>query len=362
MKMRIPRLSSISRGLWGQAIKRIYPMLDGTPALEGEAFPADYAMVPFANSKRIGWTHYGVMIPDLPAPHRFFSIMSIIGTPGALAFDTDHALKTSPRRNATLVCGTAATHPDHFAGYSIDRDCDFPDEGGLVRFGDEVEILGEYPDFRVTANIHDLRLQIDLRCTDKVTWFLKTPVYDHLSLLCDYQGTLEWKGTRTEIAGQCTYEYAACPSPYLVRDRPLPRALKLPVDFFTYQIINLEDGVQLLLTQIGIAGNLAVSKVYVRGRDEYNRTYLAAEFDVIRYREPAERTPDGRRMNLPDQFEWRVAADDGTEVLSIRCTCDTPFTYGLGSGYVGGYRYEGEFRGLEIGGRGYIEYIDRREE
>ena len=353
----------LTRATWRQLLERVYPKIDGTPALEGLPFPADYAMVPFAHSKRIGWTHYGVMIPNLPEPHRFFSIMSIIGTPGALAFDTDHALKTTPRRNATVVCGTAATHPHHFAGYEIDRDCDFPDEGGLVRFGDEVEIVGDYPEFRVSANIHGLRLEIDLRCTDKVTWFLKTPVYDHLSLLCDYEGYLEWQGERTEIAGQCTYEYAACPSPYLLRDRPLPPALKVPLDFFTYQIINLDDGVQLLLTQIGIAGNTAVNKVYVRGASEYNRTFQDVRFEVTRYREPAERTPDGRHMRLPQQFGWTVVGDAGEEdLLSLDCEADTPFTYGLGSGFVGGYRYRGRFRGQPIAGRGYIEYIDRREE
>ncbi len=360
MKIRFPRIP-VARPLWRQLIQRLYPMLDGTPALEGQSFPADYAMVPFANSKRIGWTHYGVMIPDLPAPHRFFSIMSIIGTPGALAFDNDHALKTTPRRNATLVCGTAATHPDHFAGYSIDRDCDFPDEGGLVRFGDEVEIQGEYPEFRVSANIGELRLEIDLHCSDKVTWFLKTPVYDHLSLLCDYEGMLEWKGESTPIGGMCTYEYAACPSPYLLRDRPLPKSLKVPLDFFTYQIINFDSGEQLLLTQIRIAGNLAVSKVYVRGHAEYNHTFLDVGFNVSRYREPPEPTPDGRHMRLPESFEWNVV-ENREDVLTIRCVVDTPFTYGLGSGFVGGYRYEGRFRDRAIAGRGYIEYIDRREE
>ena len=353
----------LTRTAWRQLLERVYPLIDGTPALENLPFPADYAMVPFAHSKRIGWTHYGVMIPDLPAPHRFFSIMSIIGTPGALAFDTDHALKTSPRRNATVVCGTAATHPHHFAGYAIDRDCDFPDEGGLVRFGDEVEIVGDYPEFRVNANIQDLRLEIDLRCTDKVTWFLKTPVYDHLSLLCEYDGTIDFQGERSRISGQCTYEYAACPSPYLLRDRPLPKPLKIPLDFFTYQIINLDDGVQLLLTRIGIAGNTAVNKVYVRGIHAYNRTFQDVHFEVVHYREPAERTPDGRRMRLPARFEWRVGGDAGEDdVLSITCHADTPFTYGLGSGYVGGYCYEGRFRGRAIAGRGYIEYIDRRDE
>lgn len=354
----------VARAAWRQLIQRVYPRFDGTPALEGQPFQADYPMVPYARSKRFGWTHYGVMIPDLPAPHRFFSIMSIIGTPGALAFDTDHALVDTPRRNATAVSGTAATHPAHFAGYSIERDCEFADDGKLIRFGSELEIQGTYPEFTVLATFAGLRLSIDLHATDKVTWFLKTPVYDHLSLLCEYDGTLEYAGERTIVAGMCTYEYAACPSPYLLRDRPLAKGAKLPIDFFTYQIINLaEDGVQLLLTQVRVAGTLAVNKVYVRGLDAFTRTWKDAEvgFDVVQYRDPPERTPDGRRMELPERFAWTVR-EAGREVLRIEAVADTPSTYGLGSGYVGGYRYEGAFRGRPIGGRGYIEYIDRRDQ
>lgn len=354
----------LTRATWRQLIERVYPRFDGTPALEGRPFAHDYPMVPYARSKRFGWTHYGVMIPELPAPHRFFSIMSIIGATGARAFDTDRAYLDTPRRSATCVSGTAATHPAHFAGYSVERDCEFADDGKLIRFGDEVEIQGAYPEFRVEAHYAGLRLSIALHATDKVTWFLKTPVYDHLSLLCEYEGALEYQGDRTIVAGLCTYEYAACPSPYLLRDRALPDRAKLPLDFFTYQIVNLaEDGLQLLLSQVRVAGNLAVNKVYVRGLDAYTRTWKDAQvrFDVMQYREPAERTPDGRSMALPERFAWTVR-DAGCEVLRIEAVADTPYTYGLGSGFMGGYRYEGTFRDRTIGGRGYIEYIDRRDE
>lgn len=353
----------LSRMAWRQLIERVYPRFDGTPALEGTPFPADYPMVPYVRSKRFGWTHYGVMIPELPAPHRFFSIMSIIGAPGALAFDTDHVRVDTPRRSATCVSGTAATHPAHFAGYSIERDCEFADDGRFIRFGNEVEIQGRYPDFQVQATFAELRLSIALHATDKVTWFIKTPVYDHLSLLCEYEGTLEYRGDRTIVAGLCTFEYAACPSPYLLRDRPLPDRVKLPLDFFTYQIINLaEDGLQLLLTQVRVAGHVAVNKVYLRGLDAYTHTWKDAQvrLDVMQYREPAEVTPDGRSMRVPERFAWTVR-EAGREVLRIEAVADTPYTYGLGSGFVGGYRYEGRFRDRTIGGRGYIEYIDRRD-
>ncbi|WP_252717674.1 hypothetical protein [Acinetobacter junii] len=92
-------------------IHSIFPLLDSSASQDGKAFPKSYALKPYHQAKHIGWTHYGVMIPELPAPHQFFSIMSVIGTPGALAFDTDHVFKDSPRNNATAVMGTAATYP-----------------------------------------------------------------------------------------------------------------------------------------------------------------------------------------------------------------------------------------------------------
>lgn len=358
------RSGALSRRLWRAMRERVYPHLDGTAALDGHAFDPRYAMRPHARSHRIGWTHYGVMIPDLPAPHRFFSIMSIIGTPGALAFDTDHARPSTPRRSATVVSGTAATHPAHFGGYTIGQDGEFADDGSHIRFGNAISLSGRYPEFSVQARYAGLDLCLKLHATDKVTWFIKTPVYDHLSLLCRVEGHADWQGSRTCIRSLGTYEYAACPSPYLLRDRPLPDSRKLPMDFFTYQIINLaEQGVQVLLTQIRMAGVLAVNKVYVRGLDRCTRTYegAAVRFEIQHLHEPPERTPDGRRMALPAQFAWTVH-DDGRECLHLQAVTDTPFTYGLGSGFVGGYRYEGRFEQADIAGRGYIEYIDRREE
>lgn len=37
--------------------------------------------------KRFGWTHFGVMIPSLPAPHRYLGMMTMAGETGQQAFD-----------------------------------------------------------------------------------------------------------------------------------------------------------------------------------------------------------------------------------------------------------------------------------
>lgn len=352
--------SKLGRRGWELFLGRLYPHLDATGLEEGRPIPAECPMPPYVKSKRYGWTHYGVMIPDLPAPHRFFSIMGIVGTPGALAFDTDHALQDTPRRNATVVSGTAATHPAHFGGYSIERDCEMREDGSLIRFGKEVEIAGSYPEYRVRAEYAGMRLDLEIRNTDKVSWFMKTPVYDHFSLLSQYRGELRWQGKTRELGGLCTFEYAACFSPYMLRDKPLPPALKLPLDFFTYQIINVDEKTQLLLTKVTMGGATAVSRLYVRALDRYGIRH-DAELKLLEYRDEPGIAPDGRRMSLPRHFSWEVPGADGVPLLRIDCEVDTPFTYGLGSGYVGGYRYAGEYEGTPVSGRGYIEYIDRRD-
>lgn len=340
-------------------VKHAYPWLDGTPAQDGKAFPEHYPLRPYHHARHIGWTHYGVMIPDLPAPHQFFSIMSVIGTPGALAFDVDHALRASPRHNATAVMGTTATHPQQFQGYSIARDCQFSEDGSHIQFGQHIIISGQYPDYRVIAKTQDFELDIQITNTDKVSWFVKTPVYDHLSLLSTYQGSVIYQGKRQQIAGLCTFEYAACISPYLLRDKPLPTPLKVPLDFFTYQIINLDEHTQLLLNDTRLNNVRIVSKAFLRSLNQYNQSY-AAEFEVLSYQEQPAIAPDGIATRLPHTFCWLVKDTQGEIILTINATVDTPFTYGLGTGYVGAYHYQGNYHDKPIQGRGYIEYIDRR--
>lgn len=340
-------------------VKHAYPWLDGTPAQDGKAFPANYPLKPYHQARHIGWTHYGVMIPDLPAPHQFFSIMSVIGTPGARAFDVDHALHASPRHNATAVMGTAATHPQQFQGYDIARDCQLADDGSHIQFGNNIIITGQYPTYRVIATAENFELDIQITNTDKVSWFVKTPVYDHLSLLSQYQGSVTYQGKSQQITGLCTFEYAACISPYLLRDKPLPASLKVPLDFFTYQIINLDEQTQLLLNDTRLNDVKIVSKAFLRGLNQYNQSYAAA-FEVLSYQEQPAIAPDGMQMHLPHTFRWLVKDTQGQIILTIHGTVDTPFTYGLGTGYVGAYSYQGSYYDKTIQGRGYIEYIDRR--
>jgi hypothetical protein len=342
-----------------RSLSTLMDVLDTAERSSRQPFTEPSIMVPNVESRRYGWTHYGVMIPDLPAPHRFFSAMSLIGATGSLAFDNDHALVDVPRRNASVVVGTASSHPAHFGNYSTARDFESAPDGSLMRFGNDLTLSGRFPEYRLTARFGGVETDLSLTNTDKVTWFVRNPVYKHLSLLTEYRGHFTTVEGVSEVAGLCAFEYGACPSPYQLRSAPLPRALKAPLDLFVYQIINLGPDDQVLLSHHCIGGVPFMTTALHRSRNAFGRSLGQVEFHVEQYRQEPEETPYGIPMRLPAVTRFTVRDDSGV-VLDVRAEMDSPFTFGLGSGFVTGFRHESTWRGETINGRGYQEYIDRR--
>jgi len=341
------------------AFRKLLYTVDTADRQDGKPFDRPHMLLPHTDSKRYGWTHYGLMIPDLPAPHRYFSIMSIIGTPGAQCFDIDYARRDTPRRNATVVSGTAATHPAHFGAYAIGKQGEFSADGRLIRFGKEVVIRGGYPEYHVQAAIGGYEIELQVLNTDKVSWFIKNPVYEHISLLSEYRGMICGPSGSITVSGLCAFEYGACISPYVLRDKPLDWQRKVPLDFFFYNIINVDKDTQLLLSYCTMKGLSVNRSVLIRGRNRYTQTLRAVDVVVDEYHPQPAVSPDGIVMKLPAVWRWQ-ARDGGKLVVDLRMTQDTPFTYGLGNGYVGGGRFEGEFEGQPVRGGCYVEYIDVR--
>lgn len=348
------------------AIRRTLAMLnralDSADSWSARPFDEPGVMLPNVDSRRFGWTHYGVMIPDLPEPHRFLSAMSLIGATGSLAFDNDFALADRPRRNASVVFGTAASHPAHFGNYSTASDFVSSPDGSLIRFGDDLTISGGYPHYRLTGRAGGVEVDLELTNTDKVNWFFRNPVYKHFSLLTEYRGALTETATgqRTPAEGLCAFEYGACPSLYQLHYRALPSRLKAPLDYFVYQIINLGADEQVLLSHYCIGGVPFMTTALHRGRHECGIRFARTEFRVERYREEREETPYGIPMRIPASTRFTAYTDTAGPVLDVHAELDTSLTFGLGSGFVTGVRHESTWRGRRITGRGYLEYIDRR--
>lgn len=58
-------------------------------------------------------------------------------------------------------------------------------------------------------------------------------------------------------------------------------------------------------------------------------------------------------MRLPVWFTWTAGED-----LIVHGTVDSPPRFGVGRGYILGYRCHGTFQGRDFNSRGYMEYID----
>lgn len=337
----------------------LLPRFDHAVAESRRPFRQPDILRPHAGSRRWGWTHYGVFLPQLPEPFRYCNLMTMIGASGTVLFDNDHLVTTTARDTATVLSSTANGARHLYRAYSVQNDCEMRADGAVVRFGDNLEIRGYWPRFHVQAAWEDFRLDLDVECTDTVSWFVRNAAYDHLSLLSTCSGTLT-RGSETLTLERtlCTFEYARCVSPQVLAGKPLPAAWKLPADFFAYNIINIDEATQLLLTDVCALGHTAFKGVHERRLDGQADVHVEdVAFTVQEYAPEPALDPLGRSMRLPRVFSWTVR-NHGEQVLDIRCTVDAPWRWGHGRGYVTAYRYEGRYRGRAVAGTGYLEYVD----
>lgn len=294
--------------------------------------------------------HYGIMIPNLPEPFNFLNIIVVVGQPQIKLFRNQHLIKTTALDTANVLIGTATGTADHFNGYSVEKDCTLVTNGSHLKFGNDVTIEGTYPEFHAHREGHNFNFDLKLRATDKIAHFtnLVGGAYDHWALLCEYEGYVEQAGVKTEINGLCTYEYARGIN------------IKLPINFFTYQILNIDEKTQVLFVDtFGPLGLTMQSRVYVRSLDDHGGIYSRGFKSIVHEYEPERVTnPDGISMRLPRKFSWQVDDDKGNLLIKIDGITNRDFKYGMAGGYAGSYQYSGVFRGKPIEGKGYIEYID----
>ncbi|MGJ3256820.1 MAG: DUF6670 family protein [Alcanivorax sp.] len=337
----------------------VLPRIDSAVAASVEPFTVPDIMRPDGGSKRYGIVHYGVFIPGLPEPFRYCNIMTLLGATGTVIMDNDYLLSDPPSDTATFLCSTAQGQNHHYQAYSIARECRREEGDVLVSFGDNLVITGEFPRYQVKAAYENFELALDIHCTDTVSWFVRNAIYDHFSLLASCSGTLTQNGQSLEIQDHlCTFEYARSASPYALTRRPIPDVWKLPADFFTYQIINLTDDTQLLLTKVCSLGRTVFQGMHVRTRDGEADIHVDdVSFEVLEHQQEDALAPDGKAMRLPVRFRWRVR-EKGAEVLEIECRIASRWRFGLGRGYTASYAFEGHYQGQAVTGDGYIEYID----
>ena len=138
--------------------------------------------------------------------------------------------------------------------------------------------------------------------------------------------------------------------------------LPLPFLFFTYQILNIDEETQVLMSEVlGPAGLPVHRIVYIRHVDGAATTHTRGYKHTVReYFPDPLTTPDGHKMRMPKRFAWRVAGDDGAD--SSRSTARPTTTSRTDSARdtSAAISTPADSGALPITGTGYIEWIDRR--
>lgn len=354
----------LSRAAKAASAKLIREILGVTKVdAKNPPMPNPVIFPPYANSKKYGITHFGIMIPDLPAPHYFLACATMLGSSGFKVYDIDHAMsKDGPRHTAVLAHATAVSTQDGFKSYSMLDEMTIAKDGSLIKFAEDLEFSGLYPHYRLKSNRENFSVDLQLEATGDITWFCKSKVYNHLSLLTRYKGTITTHGESMDVSGLCTYEYARGSTPYLVRNKSIPEFAKFPFDTFSYQVIDLDDNTQLLLVLLGIVKSPFLVSAYLRtaGKNGTHRVNATVNFEVLNLQDQPAVAPDGSLTPMVKDFRWTIVAQDKKLNFEINGTVDTPMVFGLGRGFIGGYKWKGTRAGIATEGRGYIEYVDQR--
>jgi hypothetical protein len=353
----LPKFSFLSK-FSGKTLLLGQALLDQAVKYSTIPFTASNMIHPRVEDKFYSWTHYGIFFPLLPEPHRYLNIMIFIGTPGVLAFDHDAITQGDPRKSATFFSSTAAIEQHLLKAYIIPQETHISAQDNLIALGTEVTISGQLPNIHLKGQYYGLNFEFDLDVSNHASWFVKSPIYDHFSLLSRFKGKLDYQGQSTLAEGLCTYEYARAVGPYNLSNTLLAEQHKIPLTFFTYQIINLDKTTQLLLTKVDVLGKPAAYTLHIRHTDQSAEIYTQVEFKVISHDIDDYVAPDGHKMRLPRLFSWTAYNDDDQKILDITAEIDSPYRYGHGRGYASAYNFTGQYYDTPVDGRGYIEYID----
>lgn len=329
--------------------RRLEPLINRQAARDGVPFDPAVDL----HTPRGAWTvgHYGVMVPDLPEPFRFFNAIVALGDASMVPIYTNAPLVRTTKDDAAFVLTGTAAVDDGFRAYSIAADCDLAADDRHLQFADQLTITRDGRQVELGAASGAFAAEMRIELTPAVSHFTRMPgIYDHLAVLGRYEGTFTSGAHSEDVSGLCTYEWA--------RGRSVP----MPLTFFTYHVLDIDRTTQVLMVEVlGVGGLVAQRTVYVRSTDGTATRHIRGyRHTVHTHADEPLATPDGRQMRMPETFTWAVSTDAGDPLIEVHGTANGDFRYGLAAGFAGSYQYTGTFRGRPINGTAYEEWIDRR--
>ena len=198
------------------------PVIDSRLSASVEPYRGSPAMVPHTGRRRWSMVHYGVFIPLLPDPYRYLNTMTLIGASGTEIFDDDRIAAADARDTTTVFSSTAYADETFFRGYDASSECAFTPDGSHLRWGSDLTIDVNDRTARITGRYPGFSVDVVSTITDQISYFVRTPVYDHFSRLAPFEGTITDDRGTTEIEGLGTFEYARAMT------HPEPRASRSP--------------------------------------------------------------------------------------------------------------------------------------
>ncbi|MEO9330016.1 DUF6670 family protein [Gordonia aurantiaca] len=333
------------------AVARHYT--DAAHRASQQPFDQSLNLLPHTESgRRHGWSHYGLMLPDLPGPHRYLSLMVMSGMTGLQAFDFPH--EATPDDPQDIIVASASSGADNAYArrvMSIDRDGRFAPD--LAEFGSLARITGTHPDFEIRLHAGDLDARVSMTCRPETTWFVRSPVWRHIGHVGRYEGEVVHQGVTTKISGVGNLEYARSVSPYVVLRRASRR--QLPLQWFSYHVVDVPGERQILFTQLGAFGAIVETNVILRSMDGTpDRKLHGGHHRILETDDDPVVDAYGNERHLPRVFEFGCAG------MSVVGTYDCPQRFAIGRGYISGYSAQVRLDGEEFTTRGYSEHIDER--
>lgn len=333
------------------AVARHYT--DAAHRASHEPFDHSLDLLPHtALSRRYGWSHHGLMLPNLPDPHRYLSLMVMSGTTGLQAFDFPH--EAAPDDPQDIIVASASSGAENAYArevLSIERDGRFARDH--AEFGTLATISGTHPDFEIRLHAGDLDARVTMRCRPETTWFVRSPVWRHIGHVGRYEGEVTHRGVVTPVSGVGNLEYARSVSPYAVLRRASRR--RLPLQWFSYHVVDVPGERQILFTQLGAFGAIVETNVIFRSMDGTpDRKVHGGYHRVLETDDAPTVDAYGNARLLPRTFEF------GCDGMTVVGTYDCPQRFAIGRGYISGYTAKVILDGEEFATRGYSEHIDER--
>lgn len=148
-----------------------------------------------------GMSHYGIMISDLPAPHHLMANMILIDYSGWKAWDDDSLLQSNAKNAISIGQGTAITTHDQL--WVLDRmRSNLREDGSLLHFSGEYGLRCEYPKFYLKSHVGSFKTDLELTSTNVISWTGSSEMYRHFSLVCTYEGIIEFEDEITPVIAE----------------------------------------------------------------------------------------------------------------------------------------------------------------